>query len=457
MRAGTLSCLEDTIRHGPPGGRAYAHSGVSYRHSGLHTGRRSAAGRSRARRFPRPRATPLSPRQVEIFAAIPRGFRRARSQGAWLAHVKAHQDYAALRSDRQRNWREIIGVLARYADWTARTTRPTWALIARQAGVSRATVARCIAWLVARGLLGVVESGTTPLFRTGVLYGPDPGAENRAAEYVLTVRAPMPRPRRARTGDHGEGREETETPSWTRQGPRSTPSRTRTADTLPSLPWQITLRPTTRTDRLRAAEELRHRSPLLAELSPGHLRHLLSPYWLTAGWTPADCLHCLDHRPDGRLQPYSDRVRHVPSWIRHRLRAWHAADGTPLQAPSQLRAEHRRRVRAEQDARRRERDRAAAMVADYTRRASDARRQLAAVSANAARVIRRADLFLAAAASARRRVPDAAPAAAHVAPVAPARGARDWAAVARALLPERDPSVRESIIVAALSAGSHDG
>ena len=112
--------------------------------------------------------------------------------------MKPREDYVALRAGQQRNWREIIGVLARFPDWTDRTTKPTWARITREADVSRATVARCIAWLVERGLLSIVETGSTPLLRCGVLYGINPGEANRAAEYALTVRAAKPKRRSRR-------------------------------------------------------------------------------------------------------------------------------------------------------------------------------------------------------------------------------------------------------------------
>ena len=433
---GTVSFLEDTILHGPPGGRGRPHSGVSHGHAGQPTGRRTAVRFSRASR------ARLSPRQIEVLSAVPQGSRRAQGQRAWLLHVKGHQDYAELRTDRQGNWREIIGVLARYADWTDRTTRPTWALVAGEAQVSRATVARCIAWLVERGLLGVVETGSTPLLRCGVLYGIDPDAKNRAAEYVLTVRAPA-RKRRSRPICDGGVREETETPSRTRQGPRSTPPRARAADTPAQDRWPLTRRPATRTEGLIAAEELRRRLPLLAELSPEYLRHLLGAYWLDAGWTPADCLHCLDHRPDGRLQPYTDRVRHVPGWIRYRLGQWHGRSGALLLSPSQIRAREHRRIRAEQDTRRHEREQALRTAADHTRRAEEARQALAASRAQTARALEDADRLLGATRPTR---PHTQPA---VADVRTAHGANQWAAVARRLLGVRDASLRADILGAA--------
>jgi hypothetical protein len=45
------------------------------------------------------------------------------------------------------------------------------ARLADEIGVSRRTVACVIAWLQARGYLGTVETGSTPLFRTDVRYG----------------------------------------------------------------------------------------------------------------------------------------------------------------------------------------------------------------------------------------------------------------------------------------------
>ena len=56
-------------------------------------------------------------------------------------------------------WQRIYGLFRRWQ------RDGTW--------VSPRTVARAIEWLHADGYLGTVESGSTPLFRIGVLYGMD--------------------------------------------------------------------------------------------------------------------------------------------------------------------------------------------------------------------------------------------------------------------------------------------
>ena len=140
------------------------------------------------------------PSPHEIARAVRAGCRRARCQRDWLKDVLEHMTAAGWRSDRERHWTAIARVIALHADWRTRCTRPGWERVAALAGdagaggqrrpLSRATVARCIAWLRAAGFLGVVESGSTPLIRTGVLYGlSDAGAVNLAAVYVLTTPA----------------------------------------------------------------------------------------------------------------------------------------------------------------------------------------------------------------------------------------------------------------------------
>jgi len=64
------------------------------------------------------------------------------------------------------------------------TTAPTWEQLAEQTDSSQRTVCRWLAWLRDRGLLVVLETGSTPETRpaTAALVG------NRCAVYVLTER-----------------------------------------------------------------------------------------------------------------------------------------------------------------------------------------------------------------------------------------------------------------------------
>jgi hypothetical protein len=301
----------------------------------------------------------------------------------WVADVLDDPEFAGLRSDRRRNWAEVVRVLALYADWKDRTTRPTWARVADQAGVSRRTVARAIEWLHAHGYLGTVESGSTPLFRIGVLYGlTAAGEQNRAAEYVLCTPG--------RTSDRRQIRQQptrqtpvfqrgSGTPSWSRKGPRTTPTREDRSESPGPHHWPATRRPATRGETLAAAETLRRRNPVLRRLTARHLRSLTKPYW-AAGWTPADVLYAMEHQPDGRQHPHTHAVRHVAGWLRYRLGAWHIPGGGLHPTPSQLAADYARRIRAEQAERAAQRAAALSVEVDVAGYATAVRQRLSRVA-----------------------------------------------------------------------------
>jgi hypothetical protein len=385
--------LGGRITHLPPAGPLCAESGASHQADpvGSHRTRSHPTRVRRVRAYspapPRRRgaarpARRLPPRTLEIFKAIPVGSRRARDQMGWVADVLDDPEVGQMRADGRRNFAEVVRVLARYADWKDRTTRPTWARIGEQAGVSRSVVARTIRWLREHGYLGTVVTGSTPMIRTGVLYGlSSAGEENEAAEYVLctpgrTSQRRQSRPVRTQPTQPCAGDPDiTDTPSRSRQGPRSTPPREHRSETERPRHWPMTRRPATRGEMLAAAEMLRRRTPLLRRITARHLRSLVKGYF-QRGWTPADVLYAIDHYPDGRQHPHTDRVRHVPGWIRYRLAAWHnphdpLADLYPT--PSQLAADHARTVRAEQ------RQRAAQLAAARAARVDPATGPAAAV------------------------------------------------------------------------------
>ena len=95
----------------------------------------------------------------------------------------------AVRTDAETALRALVWLLARWADWrTPLLTRPTWAALMAGTGRRRSWLAARLAWLRERGLLAVVEHGSTPATRAGPLAGL---AGNRAAVYLLTT--PLPR------------------------------------------------------------------------------------------------------------------------------------------------------------------------------------------------------------------------------------------------------------------------
>ena len=247
----------------------------------------------------------------------------------------------------------VAWVLARFADWQSLTSRPTWQRLMDTAGIRRSTVAKYLRLLRDARLLGIVETGTTPQFRSFLhrLEG------NRAAVYVLCTPCPA------------SSVEETRTPSGSPKESLSTPPHAR-EDTG---------------EHLAPATDVQRRVPVLSEITVRHLRWILRPWW-DAGWTVSDVLWCLDHTPDGALWPHTDRVRHVPGWVRHRLSAW-----AGLASPSQQRAAHHQELLAEQAQRRAERAalRAAAASPEACRAHAARTRELLRRSPVAARILDR--------------------------------------------------------------------
>lgn len=305
----------------------------------------------------------------------------------WIRAVEAHPAFATLRVDAHANLMSVAWALARSADWTALTTRPTWTRVMHHAGIRRSTVAKYLRLLRDAGLLGVVETGSTPLIRTGVLYGLVPvGAGNRAAEYVLCVPRPPVTDETLRSAVDGS-----RTPSSFRQEAIRTPPHARVNTPSTDRHSTPTTTPGPRGEMLAAAGALQCHCPPLARITTRHLRSILRRWWL-AGWTSADVQHCLDHKPGGKPWPHTDPVRAVPGWIRYRLGAWLGPDGVPLRSPSQQRRAEHHRQRAEQA------DRAAGWAAlraaavspgAHAAYATAARQLLWACSPAAARVINR--------------------------------------------------------------------
>ncbi len=128
------------------------------------------------------------PSPLRIARAIPPGHRRAPQAHRWLARVR-ETALAEFRLDAAERRIALAVVAARHLDVATGTYAGGWDRLAHLVGVSRSTVARFLAWLRARSLLGVVSTGrrldtTTPLALVGDVRGPDGETVNEAAVYV---------------------------------------------------------------------------------------------------------------------------------------------------------------------------------------------------------------------------------------------------------------------------------
>lgn len=277
--------------------------------------------------------------------------RRITRPPAWVRAVDAHPDTASLRNDSRETLRRIVWALAAAARPDS-TTAPTWETLAAQTGRSRATVARWLAWLRTRGLLTVIETGSTTATRGGPAALATSG--NLAAIYALTQQGPAPTAKETAElpasadgpNTHTPPRigcpvEEHETPAC---GSRREPQNARATRARGNAQWPKNAPTTSRRERLAAAETLRATAPALRPLSAKALRSLLRP-WLTAGWTVRDLTTALDQRPNGQKWTYETRPRSAAGWLRWRLSHWLNEDGQPLASPSQQNATTRARER----------------------------------------------------------------------------------------------------------------
>lgn len=307
---------------------------------------------------------------AETAAAVPCGAAVARSQAAFLRAVGEHPDAGVLRADALEHLRSVAWVVASMASWADLTARPTWPVLMERTGLSRASVARWLAWLRRRGLLGVVESGTTPRFAPMAL-AQDAG--NRAALYVLCV------PEIAVAGaleDVLEAKlrssvEESETPTYLLLASKKNPypgarenlatdgtagplrGREERSDEQGRRSWARTAVAHSRADRLALVKRLRASAPALRPLSAPALRSLLRP-WLERpelGWTVAWLLHAIDTAPGGEARTWTSDVRAPSGWLRFRLSAWLDEHGQPVPSPGvqQAAAQSAQRTATAQD------------------------------------------------------------------------------------------------------------
>jgi hypothetical protein len=295
---------------------------------------------------------------AERLAALPASSVPAGSQAAFLRAIDEHPDTTVLRADGRKHLAAVAWVLASTASWTDLTARPTWPVLQARTGLSRASVARWLAWLRARGLLGIVETGTTPRFSPMALTA---DAANRAALYLLcTPQTAVAEPHdlvsvhENETPTHlgldfeenpyARASEPIQSGSLREQKPRSY------AKGRPA--WSRTGTARTKAQRVALASRLQTEAPALRVLSTPALGHLLRP-WIARpelGWTVAWLLYALDHTPDGSPRTFTTPVRVPAGWLRFRLSAWTDEHGQPLPSPGAALAakDQARRNRAEQ-------------------------------------------------------------------------------------------------------------
>lgn len=305
----------------------------------------------------------------------------------WLRVTVSIAELAGVHAHGLANLRAVAGVIAASArrDHSC-TAWPGDDHITTTTGLSNSTVRRWRRWLRTHGLLVTTETGTTPHYRPGILrhnnhrnrrnvylltlptHLNDPGPDNPEADpapsptstdvYAKHFVEQSDRPRQLPEGEEPRGKKP--------QRARETPPQQKTDKWGETQRWGLWKTPRSRAEMLAACQRLRAENATLARISTRWLRATVREAF-RAGATPADLLWALDHRPDGVLWPHTERIRHIPGWIRHRLTTWRTPDGTFHPWPSQHAADARTHLRATQTQQRAARQQQAARVADPER------------------------------------------------------------------------------------------
>jgi hypothetical protein len=274
--------------------------------------------------------------RAEIARAVPAGSRRARSQRDFLRAALAAVELEQLRPDAAERMLEVARILARFASWSDRTTRPGRALICKLAGISVTTYKRCRRRWAAWGYLGTVREGTTAEFAS-FLHRDDP---NQAPVYVLAI--PRRKPMTAQVRDPGRT-----------SGPP--PQSARTVEKVPArgAERQTRGRPPSGRTQPGSAAAPSGAAPADAmarvlrraggkTITEGWCAWLARPF--AATWSPADLAWAIDHDPAGAQHRWTGKPRHPVGWMRSRLAIWLDAGGKPLPSRSQQLAASRDRI-----------------------------------------------------------------------------------------------------------------
>jgi hypothetical protein len=285
-----------------------------------------------------------------VMMAVPDKSSRAADQGAFLRAVREHPAFASMRADGLSSLHAVARSLCFRADWESITSRPSWAQLMKDAGVSRTTVGRVLVKLERAGLLGRVASGRSSGRGAAALHS----QEADGAVYVLCVPTPVhvvDEPAESSlvdvsetpTAKHVRGRSH---PTYARarndelDDPRRQCSAPPRPDVIAKLrqvrPGERLVTQRRKDERLSAALELQRALPPLWSISTKHVAAVIREF-VSAGWTMRDLQRAVDGRPDGSRWSFDGGkgVRDIGAWLTFRLSAWRRPDGSVQPSPTQ--------------------------------------------------------------------------------------------------------------------------
>lgn len=327
--------------------------------------------------------------QSQVMGAIPAGSRRYRNQVEALRCALTAPELADVRADFRANLEAVYRILVLHSSWGGEdgfgrrraprcVTAPTRKRICKLAGISLTTYKRCVRWWRDRGYLAVVRRGWAPMLRAAVLVDEKtdtnisqawvicgPRKRLKPACGLSETKSPVEKLVDNQFGSSAGTCGKVENNHESNKAPRiSGPLTGLRSRPVKASPTQARARKDqNRAPKTKGQKTGRRRGRPGAErarcLQSGIFGAVTDGWWTTltwvfavAGWTAADLVYAVDHQPDGTVHWRTSRVTTpderggAARILRWRLALWLGADGTPLPAPSQQRAERERARKA---------------------------------------------------------------------------------------------------------------
>lgn len=343
-----------------------------------------------------------------VLRAVPEGSCVLTSDFDWLDAIEQHPKLVLRKSDFRRNVLTVAGLLRLTFDFNSHTAAPGNAYLRAMAGIGKGTLGRVKRWLKRYGFLADVAGGRSAIYTPKNCLGfshlhKGGEREDRMADRAVYVLCrPATEEELAQFGEEEvqrmdskckldpllslfglavdvngnpipskekrspKGRTEWASPTLKTYFEAATKYVADIAAARTDLHWPLdgtSSAPDEATrdfNELQAARTVQWYSPPLRKLRSRHLAKILAPYF-RADYTPADILHTLDTKPDGTQHRHDgfDGAKDVAKLLQHKLGFWRL-NGQPVYSRSQRAIQRSQQLKAQAEADRQRRQRAAA-------------------------------------------------------------------------------------------------
>ncbi len=346
--------------------------------------------------------------EENVLRAVPEGSCALTTDVDWLEVIRHHPKLAWRRTDFRRNLLAVAELLLQGFDFNSHTVTPGNAYLLAMAGVGKGTLGRIKRWLIRYGFLAIVAGGRSAIYTPKNCTGQsnlhkDGEREERLADRAVYVLCrPATEEELARFGEEQvqrmdfkckldpllgmfgvavningnpnlskgktapKGIKAWASPTLKSYFEATTKFTANMAAARTDLQWPLNGTTSAQNEatrdfnELQAARTVQWHSPPLRKLRSRHLARILAPFFRT-DYTPSDILHALDTKPDGTEHRHDGfaGVKDIAALLQHKLNHWRL-NGQPVYSRSQRAIHRSQQLKAQAEADRIRREKAAA-------------------------------------------------------------------------------------------------